>query len=319
MPALLELLKDGAFHSGEKLGEALGISRAAVWKQLQQLESQLGLTIHKVPGKGYCLSQRISLLDPSAIDERFLGLQHIYLSETLDSTNAEALRLISQRKPLPFLVLSEQQTSGRGRRGRTWVSPFGANLYYSLAIQLVQGAQQLEGLSLVIGLAVLRTIEEAGVTNAGLKWPNDILVGHKKMAGILLELVGDPADICHVVIGVGINVNMLSSKDEIDRPWTSLLCETGILQDRGQLASRLNYHISHYLGRHRSNGFTTLMDEWRAADLWMGREVRLSSGMGEVAGTSLGIDERGGLRLLVGGAEQVFCGGELSLRLRDDS
>src|SRR5690606_7296566 len=123
------------------------------------------------------------------------------LSETLDSTNAEALRLVSDGAPLPFLVLSEQQTAGRGRRGRTWVSPFGTNLYYSLAIQLVQGASQLEGLSLVIGLAVLKAIQESGVGNAGLKWPNDLLVGSNKLAGILLELVGDPADICHVVIG----------------------------------------------------------------------------------------------------------------------
>lgn len=319
MPVLLELLKDGAFHSGEDLGKVLGISRSAVWKQLQQLESRLGLTIHRIPGKGYSLSEPISLLDSTAFDcGGALNLQGCYLSETLDSTNAEALRLIAQRKAMPLLVLCEQQTAGRGRRGRAWVSPFGSNLYYSLAIQLFQGARQLEGLSLVIGLAVLKTVREAGVSEAGLKWPNDLLVGDKKLAGILLELIGDPADICHVVIGIGINVNMHSGT-EIDRPWTSIQMESGVLCDRNRLLSRLNHYIAHYLEAQRKEGFAALAEEWRAADLWRGRQVCLSAGAGEVVGTSLGIDDKGGLRLLVAGSESIYSGGELSLRLHDDS
>jgi BirA family biotin operon repressor/biotin-[acetyl-CoA-carboxylase] ligase len=220
---------------------------------------------------------------------------------------------------MPFLVLSEQQTAGRGRRGRTWVSPFGTNLYYSLAIQLVRGASQLEGLSLVIGLAVLNAVKEFGVCSVGLKWPNDLLVGDNKLAGILLELIGDPADICHVVIGIGINVNMSQDRAAIDRPWTSLQAETGIVQDRNLLVSRLNHHIADYLERQREAGFASLAEEWRSADLWMGREVCLSSGAGEVVGISKGIDDKGGLRLLVDGVERIYSGGELSLRLRHDS
>ena len=319
MPELMKLLGDGAFHSGEALGKAMGVSRSAVWKQLQQLEAKFGVSIQKIPGKGYRLSEQIRLLDSAAIDDGALGLKDIYLSETLDSTNAEALRLVSLGASMPFLVLSEQQTAGRGRRGRTWVSPFGANLYYSLAIQLVRGASQLEGLSLVIGLAVLSAVKESGVSNVGLKWPNDLLVGDKKLAGILLELIGDPADICHVVIGIGINVNMSQDRAAIDRPWTSLQAETGVVQDRNLLVSRLNHHIADYLERQRKAGFASLAEEWRAADLWMGSEVCLSSGAGEVVGISRGIDDKGGLQLLVDGVERTYSGGELSLRLRHGS
>lgn len=320
MLALLKLLQDGAFHSGEDLGKVLGVSRAAVWKHLQQWEAQHGLAIHKVRGKGYRLGDPLSLLDASAIDSAPLGLQGIHISERIDSTNSAALRLVAEGAPLPCLVLAEQQTAGRGRRGRSWVSPFGANLYYSLAIQLVQAARELEGLSLVVGLAVLKTIKELGVADAGLKWPNDILVGDKKLAGILLELVGDPADICHVVIGIGINVNLLpGSTDDIDRPWTSLRAEAGAIQDRNRLVSRLNFHIAEYLHRQRKEGFAALAAEWRSADLWMGRQVQLSAGVGEVEGTSLGIDDKGALRLFVDGTEHTYSGGELSLRLRHDT
>ena len=125
----------------------------------------------------------------------------------------------SRVEPRRLVIVAEQQTAGRGRRGRAWVSP-GENLYYSLAIT-VGGARELEGLSLVVGLAVLRALESLGVRDAGLKWPNDLLQGGKKIAGILLELSGDPADLCHVVIGIGINVNMKTVTD-IGQPWTSL-------------------------------------------------------------------------------------------------
>ena len=319
MMPLLKILQDGAFHSGEKLGEALGVSRAAVWKSLQQLERQYGVKVNTVRGKGYCLSEPLSLLDASLIDGRSLNLKEVSALPTVDSTNAEALRRIHVGVQAPFLVTAEQQTAGRGRRGRSWFSPFGLNLYYSLALRLVQGARQLEGISLVVGLAVLKTVREFGLADAGLKWPNDVLVGEKKLAGILLELVGDPADICHVVIGIGINANLSIDSAEIDRPWTSLRIETGAIQDRNYLASRLNFHMAAYLKRHKEFGFAKLAQEWRDADLWMGKQVSLSAGTGEIVGTSLGIDESGALRLLVDGLEKTFSGGELSLRLRHDS
>ena len=217
MLTLLKLLKDGRFHSGQALGAALGVSRSAVWKQLQHLEAELGLSIHKVRGRGYQLSAPLALLDPAEISAQAPSCNWpVLVYDSIDSTNAEALRAIERGQAAPFVVLSERQTAGRGRRGRKWVSPFAENIYYSLVLRIEGGMRQLEGLSLVVGLAVMQTLRELGIAAAGLKWPNDVLVGQKKIAGILLELVGDPADVCHVVLGVGINVNMQSATR-----WTS--------------------------------------------------------------------------------------------------
>lgn len=319
MLMLLELLKDGRFHSGQALGDALGISRSAVWKQLQQMEVELGLSIHKVRGRGYQLAAPITSLSSAEI-----GLQAaicpwgVLVYDSIDSTNAEALRLIERGQPSPFLVLAERQTAGRGRRGRKWVSPFAENLYYSLVLRIEGGMRQLEGLSLVVGLAVMQTLRELGVSSAGLKWPNDVLVGQKKIAGILLELVGDPADVCHVVLGVGINANMRSA-DEVDQEWTSVRLETGKTVDRNELAARLSLVLKSYLDRHQTSGFPAIQEEWEQNHLWQGRAVSLIAGVNRIDGVVVGIDRQGALRLMVDGAERVYSGGELSLRLRDDS
>ncbi|MVW89659.1 bifunctional biotin--[acetyl-CoA-carboxylase] ligase/biotin operon repressor BirA [Pseudomonas sp. PB101] len=319
MLTLLKLLKDGRFHSGQALGAALGVSRSAVWKQLQHLEAELGLSIHKVRGRGYQLSAPLALLDPGEISARAISCDWpVQVFDSIDSTNAEALRAIDRGQAAPFLVLSERQTAGRGRRGRKWVSPFAENVYYSLVLRIDGGMRQLEGLSLVVGLAVQQTLREFGIAAAGLKWPNDVLVGQKKIAGILLELVGDPADVCHVVLGVGINVNMQSA-DEVDQQWTSMRLESGRLFDRNQLVAMLGGMLQQYLVRHQAGGFVAIQSEWEQNHLWQGRSVSLIAGVNQIDGEVLGIDGQGALRLKVDGVEKVFSGGELSLRLRDDS
>lgn len=319
MLTLLKLLKDGRFHSGQALGIALGVSRSAVWKQLQLLEAELGLSIHKVRGRGYQLAAPLTLLDPVSIREAAPSCEWPTLVfDSIDSTNAEALRAIERGQAAPFLVVAERQTAGRGRRGRKWVSPFAENVYYSLVLRIDGGMRQLEGLSLVVGLAVMQALRELGVSAAGLKWPNDVLVGQKKIAGILLELVGDPADVCHVVLGVGINVNMQMT-DEVDQQWTSMRLETGKVFDRNHLVAALGVKLQGYLHRHQTDGFAAIQSEWEQNHLWQGRAVSLIAGVNQIDGEVLGIDKQGALRLKVGGVEKVFSGGELSLRLRDDS
>ena len=315
MLTLLKLLKDGRFHSGQALGAALGISRSAVWKQLQHLESDLNLSIHKVRGRGYQLAAPLELLESDQLDA---SPWPVSIHHSLDSTNAEALRAIERGAMAPFVVMAERQTAGRGRRGRKWVSPFAENIYYSLVLRMDGGMRQLEGLSLVVGLAVLNALKSVGVSEAGLKWPNDVLVGKKKIAGILLELVGDPADVCHVVLGIGINVNMRVAS-EVDQAWTSLFLESGVAINRNILVSRLNESLLVYLQRHESLGFSDLQSEWELNHLWQGCEVSLIAGVHQVNGTVMGIDQQGALRMSVGGEEKVFSGGELSLRLRHDS
>lgn len=315
MLTLLKLLKDGRFHSGQALGTALGISRSAVWKQLQNLEVDLELSIHKVRGRGYQLSSPLELLDPELLRD-CVWPSHIHHS--LDSTNAEALRMVGQGVAAPFVVLAERQTAGRGRRGRNWVSPFAENIYYSLVLPVTGGMRQLEGLSLVVGLAVLNALREVGVSGGGLKWPNDVLVGNKKIAGILLELVGDPADVCHVVLGIGINVNMRSSS-AVDQAWTSAYLEAGRPMGRNALVMALNESLMRYLKIHEVSGFSALKAEWELNHLWQEREVTLIAGLHEVVGKVLGVDQQGALRMNINGVEKIFNGGELSLRLRHDS
>jgi BirA family biotin operon repressor/biotin-[acetyl-CoA-carboxylase] ligase len=319
MLTLLKLLKDGRFHSGQALGAALGVSRSAVWKQLQQIEAEFDVSIHKVRGRGYQLATPLRFLDATEIAAQTSGTcWPVYVHDSIDSTNAEALRLIEAGAQAPLLVTAERQTAGRGRRGRKWVSPFAQNLYYSLVLRIDGGMRQIEGLSLVVGLAVMHALREAGVSTAGLKWPNDLLVGERKIAGILLELVGDPADVCHVVLGIGINVNM-QSNDEVDQQWTSVQLQTGRLINRNELAASLNNHLSVLLARHREGGFGALQGEWEQHHLWQGKPVSLVAGTTRIDGVVLGVDKQGALRLKVGHEEKSFSGGELSLRLRNDS
>jgi BirA family biotin operon repressor/biotin-[acetyl-CoA-carboxylase] ligase len=321
MREVLQLLRDGEFHSGEALGALLGVSRAAVWKRLEHLEAELGLTIHRVRGRGYRLASPLSLLNREAIVAASHGAGwDAQIFESLDSTNAEALRRLADGGSAPLLVLAERQERGRGRRGRSWVSPFAENLYYSLGLRLEGGGFSFDGLSLTVGMAVLRSLRELGLSDIGLKWPNDLLVAGRKIAGVLLELSGDPAGSCQVVIGIGVNVNMLpGSAITIDQPWTSLRERCGHLVDRTELVLVLGRWLRHYLERHEREGFAALREEWEARHLWQGKEVSLFAGPQRIDGVVLGVDRLGALRLDVAGQERQFSGGELSLRLRDDS
>jgi BirA family biotin operon repressor/biotin-[acetyl-CoA-carboxylase] ligase len=320
MLILLRLIQDGRFHSGQALGDLLGISRGAVWKRLQAVESQFGLVVQSVRGRGYRLAQPLHLLDLALLAGSDRGGKWpIHLHEKLDSTNAEVLRLVSAGARAPLVVLAEQQTAGRGRRGRKWVSPFAENLYYSMAWPVAGGAQQLQGISLVVGLAVLSTLRAFGVDEAGMKWPNDIVVRGRKIAGVLLELVGDLSDLCHVVVGVGVNVNMLAVGDEIDQPWTSMLIEAGAAVERNAFVRELNSQLAEYLDRHQRLGFSAFIAEWDCSDICSGRVVTLATAAREEVGVACGVDETGGLVLLVDGVRKIFSGGEISLRLQNDT
>lgn len=154
-----------------------------------------------------------------------------------------------------------------------------------------------------------------GLIQAGLKWPNDLLFDNKKLCGILLELTGDPADICHVVIGIGINVNMPQAITEINQPWTSLRQELGTLIDRNKLLVELNYSLSYYLKIHYQHGFKALKEEWQENNLWQHQIVNLLQGNQQITGKMLGVDDTGALKLLINNEIQYFNAGEVSLRL----
>lgn len=179
---------------------------------------------------------------------------------------------------------------------------------------------QVEALSLTVGLAVARALQACGLSAASLKWPNDVLVDGRKISGILLELAGDPADVCHVVVGIGINVNMMAAAPAvIDQPWTSVRQCLGGMIDRNRLAGELLRQLRSYFACHWQYGFAGLREEWEALHAWRGRSVALTAGQNATLGVVLGVDGRGAIRLEVDGIERSFSGGELSLRLQHDS
>lgn len=327
MKSLLPMLTDGHFHSGQEIADCLGVSRSAVWKKMKLLERDYGLQIHSVPGRGYCLSNPLSLLDEKILSEAMDALNwSFHLYERVNSTNSIAMQLIQADPSRPIVVMSEYQSAGRGRRGRQWVSPIaGQNLFFSLAMRLENSASALPGLSLVVGLAVMNTLRYFGLDEVGLKWPNDLYVSGRKISGILLEITGNPVDVCHLVIGIGINVNMrsssemLDSKNLIDQPWTSMIQELDSLVNRTELTIALANNLKIYLDRQRLLGFEAFQKEWEANHIWQGKSCTIHSGTHEYLGIVLGVDGEGALRFLINGQEQVFCAGELSLRVNHDS
>ncbi|CAM5372786.1 Bifunctional ligase/repressor BirA [Stutzerimonas stutzeri] len=184
--------------------------------------------------------------------------RYFYTPVWIQQTLKHTLRLLSAGAQPPFVVLAETQRAGRGRRGRKWISARRPESLLQLGLQNYGWLSAALGLSLVAGLAVMVSLRNLGVRQAGLKWPNDVYAGGKKLAGVLLELSGDPADVCHVVVGIGINVNMVSTKEQIDQPWTSIRAELGHLIDRNLVVTCLSDILHRYLQRHTDYGFASL-------------------------------------------------------------
>ena len=237
---LVHILSDGEFHSGEQLGNELGMSRAAVNKHIQTIR-EWGLDIFTIPGKGYSLPAPIQLLDKEKIIEN-LPEGNITVLSVIDSTNQYLLDRISELKSGDACV-AEYQHAGRGRRGRQWVSPFGANLYLSMFWRLEQGPAAAMGLSLVIGIVMAEVLQQLGAADVRVKWPNDLYLQDRKLAGILVELTGKTGDAAQLVIGAGINLAMRESNSQaINQGWINLQ-EAGVVIDRNQLSAMLLRHL----------------------------------------------------------------------------
>lgn len=318
LQAILALMADGEYHSGKDLGELLGVSRTAVWKHLQKLEAY-GVPLESVKGKGYRLPGGLELLDAGRIRSGLSGLAGSFLSEldvrqSVDSTNVQAMARAVVGGAHGYVCLAEHQTAGRGRRGRAWVSPFGQSLYCSAVVEFDGGAAALEGLSLAVGVALVRSMKQLGAEGVGLKWPNDVLWCGRKLAGVLLEMTGDPAGVCQVVVGVGLNVRMADeSAADIDQPWADVSqIVPGV--SRNELAAEMLNQMLPVLGAYHLEGFAAYRKEWEAAHVHAGRDVRLLTASEEVRGVALGVTDSGALRLQIGDTVEEFNGGEVSLR-----
>lgn len=314
---LLGLLADGRFHSGEALGAALGMGRGGVWRVVRDIEA-LGFEVHGVTGKGYRLAEPLELLSEERIRAAMAphdgpALGRLDVLPTVDSTNRWLIGRAPAGAAAPAAVVSEHQSGGRGRRGRVWVSPFGQNLYLSVLWYFEDMAHALPACSLAVAVAVARAVAALGVGDVGLKWPNDVHWRGRKLAGMLLELVGEAAGPCKVVIGVGVNVNMMAA--DIDQPWTSLRMATGQPWDRNRVAARLLQEILAGVARFERQGMAACQADWDALDVARGRRVAVHLADGTVEGTALGTDGDGALRLRTDQGIRHFHAGEVSLRV----
>ena len=308
---LISILADAEFHSGEQLGERLGMSRAAINKHIQTLRDW-GVDVFTVPGKGYSLPEPIQLLDEEQI-ARQIEHGRVTVLPVIDSTNQYLLDRLSELQSGDACV-AEYQQAGRGRRGRKWFSPFGSNLYLSMYWRLEQGPAAAIGLSLVIGIVIAEVLQSLGADKVRVKWPNDLYLQDSKLSGILVELTGKTGDAAQIVSGAGINLMMRRvESDVVNQGWISLQ-EAGISIDRNQLAACLIKELRAGFKLFENEGLAPYLGRWEKLDNFINRPVKLIIGDKEIFGISRGIDAQGALLLEQEGVIKPWIGGEISLR-----
>jgi BirA family biotin operon repressor/biotin-[acetyl-CoA-carboxylase] ligase len=315
--ALIELLSDGQVHSGAALAEKLGVSRTAIWKQIRRAINK-GADIATIRGHGYRLVSRVDplnralILDGIAPDRK--EVLALTLLDEVDSTNAEVIRQNTAGTPGIPVVIADCQTSGRGRRGRVWQSPRGENLYLSMGLTFQGGFRVLDGLSLVLGVAVANALERFGVPEVGLKWPNDIFLPDGKLGGILVELQGELQEgVVQVIAGIGLNVHM-SRADGVDQPWSSLAraCPN-VDWSRNNIASGIVEAVLDAMLLFTDVGFEDFREPWQRRDIFMGKQLQARDG--DVEGVGCGIDDGGNYRIRTDTGIVPVRAGEISLRV----
>jgi BirA family transcriptional regulator, biotin operon repressor / biotin---[acetyl-CoA-carboxylase] ligase len=313
---ILNLLADGQFHSGEALAQRFKVTRATIWNAIQHAES-LGVEIFSVRGRGYKLPQAIELLDKNLVLNA-IGEQRAWFSLQILDEVASTNTYLMQQKSIAHAtcVAAHIQTQGKGRRGRTWVSQLGASLTFSLLWRFQCGAAALSGLSLAVGVALIRALNSLGVNQAQLKWPNDVLVDGKKLAGILIELQGDLEGPSAAVIGVGVNLNLPKNVlESIDQPAIDLNNVSAKPINQSELLGVILKHLADVLSGFETHGFIGLRDEWLRYHAYEKKPVRMLLPNGtEINGTVKSVADDGILLVETALGLQRFSAGEISLR-----
>ncbi|WP_114418063.1 biotin--[acetyl-CoA-carboxylase] ligase [Marinospirillum perlucidum] len=321
---LVKLLSDGQPHSGTELGQKLGISRTAIWKQIQKLP-ELGLTYRSDKQKGYSLSAPLDLLDPGYLEQALQSSEglngcELFFEPVITSTNTFLLDRVNSGEPIhKSLAVAEMQSSGKGRRGKSWFSPFGYSLSCSLGWQFEGSAQELQGMSLAIAVALKNALEGLGIQGIGLKWPNDLYLQDAKLIGVLIEISGDLSGPCQLVVGFGVNVYRPQQLDAecIDQP-ASFLSDLGsLLPSRNDLVVAMNLAVANVLTRFANDGFQPWQAAWNEAHLWDNKPGWVIAGEHKEAVTLHGVNDQGELRVtLEDGSEKHLNSGEISVRLK---
>ncbi|MBU0501392.1 MAG: bifunctional biotin--[acetyl-CoA-carboxylase] ligase/biotin operon repressor BirA [Gammaproteobacteria bacterium] len=318
-PLLIQALADGRFHSGEELAGRMGVSRTAVWKQIQGMGRTWGLKVLAVKGKGYRLAQPLDLLQEAEIlrwisPEMQRRIQRLEIHTLIDSTNRYLMGKASSALQGAHVCLAEQQTQGQGRRGRPWFSPFAGNIYLSLLWRSSRPPHRLGGLSLALGVAVAGMLREMGFSAVGLKWPNDLVSEEGKLGGILIQMIGEGEGPSTLVAGLGLNVRMPPEAGQnIDQPWVDLV-SLGSPPKRSHLAGMLIDVLVDALIQYETKGLEPFLSPWRRLDQYHDRQVVLLRGEERIHGRCAGIAEDGALLLDTDSGRERFHGGEISLR-----
>ncbi len=318
---VLNVLADGQFHSGEALAKQFKVSRATVWNAVKHAES-LGVEVFSVRGRGYKLPQAVELLSKNFVLQA-IGEQRAWFDlQILDEVNSTNTYLMQHKQAAhATCVAAHIQTHGKGRRGRTWVSALGASLTFSLLWRFQCGAAALSGLSLAVGVALIRAFNSLGVSNVQLKWPNDVLIAdgsgnYKKLAGILIELQGDMDGLCAAVIGVGVNLNLPKNMlQNIDQPAIDLASISAQKVDQNMLLGTTLKHLADILSTFESRGFISLQAEWVSYHAYQNKSVKMLLPNGTaVIGTVNDVADDGILLVETPLGLQRFSAGEISLR-----
>jgi len=315
---ILRLLADGQFQSGEAIARHFGVTRATVWNALQDAEA-LGVRLFSVRGKGYRLPEPVRFIDANRVTQS-LGNQGTDISleihDQLPSTNTYLMQQAAAGAAHGTCVVTELQTQGRGRRGRVWQAGLGNSLTFSVLWRFDCGAGALSGLSLAVGVALIRALQALGVEGAGLKWPNDVLHDHRKLAGILIELQGDMDGPSAAVIGIGLNLQMPQGlRKSIDQPAIDLHSIVPQPVETSHCLGTVLLHLAAVLEQFEQQGFESLQAEWMAQHAHHNCPVRLLMPDGrEIEGVAQGIAADGALLVNTTSGLQRFVAGEVSLR-----
>ncbi len=320
-------LSDGGLHSGEMLAESLGVTRSAVWKAIEQLR-ELGLEIEAHTNKGYRLTRSVEALDAARIRTHLAdsvrertGIEVVW---EIDSTNASLLTRIAPQPHRYDVLLAENQTSGRGRRGRAWQARLGASLCLSIATSFDPCPRDLPALTLIVGLRVREALMRLGAKTLQLKWPNDLVMTTSqdelaKLGGILVELRAEAGGAAHVVIGVGLNLML----DEEDRAAIAALgdvaaslADAGVeVGARNRLVAALIESCVTGLEQFRAEGFAPFKTQWNSADVLRNQPIVVADVNGQRRGVARGIDAQGALVLeRDDGSRETVIAGDVSVR-----
>lgn len=321
---LLAMLANGAFHSGEQLAKRLRISRGGVWKLIRSLRA-LGIDVQSVPRQGYRLPRAVDLFDKVALLQSLSPATGALLDRTdilltVDSTNRYVTDNFSAVAGHAQICIAELQNAGRGRRGRSWIAPFGASICLSTGWQFAESPPTFSALSLAVGVAAVQALRRFGAQEVGLKWPNDLVWRGRKLGGILIEMRGESEGPAQVVIGIGLNMQMPAAvRLTLAEQQAALIADVHeMLRDRtpsrNALAGALVEELLIMLPVFAARGFTPFIDEWRRLDALANAAVKVISGNGTIVGTARGVEVDGALLVEVNGEVRRFVSGEVSLR-----